>query len=116
MRISGISSLLRSCSVCKLDIQNWLLSSEPPPVDNPVPEVLVGRVQVVVDHDLIMTPRLAGEIELIPGLLQPLAQALIGLRAPPTQPRLQLLQRRRRKEEEPRIEIRPLDLFHALHT
>jgi hypothetical protein len=112
MRISGISVYC----VRPQCIPNWLLGAEPPPIDNPVSQVLVGRFQVIVDDDLIMTPRLAGELELIPGLLQPLAQALVGLRAPPTQPRLQLLQRRRRKEEEPRIEIRPLDLFHALHT
>jgi hypothetical protein len=47
-------------------------------------------------------------------LLQTLLQTLLRLRATAPQPLLERLQRRRREEEVTGVEVRALDLFHAL--
>lgn len=70
---------------------HFLLSAEFSPVNNPIPHVLVGRVQIVVDHDLVMTTGLSGVLQLLLCLLQPLEQTVLCLRAPSSESFLQLL-------------------------
>lgn len=93
-----------------------LLGTKFTTIDNPVAQLSVGLGQVIVDNDLIMSARLFGELQFVLRLLETLAQALLRFRPTTTQSGLQFFKRRRRKEQEPGIQISKLDLFHALVT
>jgi hypothetical protein len=67
-----------------------------------LPDLLVGLVQVIVDHDLVMR-RLSTvrKLHLHPRLVQPLEDGLLLVRRPTPQSLLQDLHRRRLQEQEP---------------
>lgn len=91
------------------------LCAEATTVNNPIPQFGIRLLNVVVDNDLLMRARQLGKSQLVLCLCQSLSQRFLGLGAAATKALLQLLQRRRGEEHEPRVQVGLLDLLHALH-
>jgi hypothetical protein len=53
-----------------------LRRTEATTIHNPVPQLSVGLLQIVVHNDLIVGTRLLGELELVNSLVQALAQTV----------------------------------------
>lgn len=65
------------CSIWKIgETASLLRCTEPATIYNPVPQLSVGLLQIVVHDDLVMGTGLLGELELIHSLVQALAQAV----------------------------------------
>ena len=103
-----------------LVLATWILASpfdltpKPPPVNDPVPQLLVRSLDVVVDDDLVVRAGPARVLHLGLGLAQAPPYAVLGLGAAAAQPPLQLGQARRRQEDEARVQVGAFDLLDAL--
>jgi hypothetical protein len=53
-----------------------LRRTEAATIDNPVPQLCVGLLQIVVHHNLVMGTGLLGELQLVNCLVQTLAQTV----------------------------------------
>lgn len=84
-------------------------------INNPVPQLGVRLLDVIVDNNLLVGARKLGELQFILCLRQSLGQRVLGLGTSATKTLLQFFQRRRGKEQEARIQIGLLDLLHTLH-
>jgi hypothetical protein len=56
-----------------------LRRTEAATIHNPVPQLSVGLLQIIVHDDLIVGTRLLGELKLVNGLVQALAQTVYNL-------------------------------------
>lgn len=77
-------------------------------------ELLVRRLEVVVDDDDVVSAGSLGELELILGLAEALLDALLGLGAAAAEALLEGLLRRGRDEDVAGVDARGLDLLDAL--
>jgi hypothetical protein len=118
-----------------------LRRTEAATVHNPIPQLGIGLLQIIVHDDLVVGTGLLGELELVNGLVQALAQTVYSSENPRlalehdvsvdpilvsarhtfslgssrTQTTLKLLHRRRSQEKESSIKIAVLHLLDTLH-
>jgi hypothetical protein len=68
------------CSIWKIgETVSLLRRTEAATIHNPVPQLSVGLLQIIVHDDLIVGTRLLGELKLVNGLVQALAQTVYNL-------------------------------------
>ena len=82
--------------------------------EDKVAQLLVRRVEVVVDHDGVVHAGCLGVVHLATGLVEAFGEAFFVLGGPPAQTLLERLERGWSEEQESRVEVGVFDLFDAL--